>query len=124
MAKLKNKATATKEIVEILDEVKNFNGFSERELKWSIGHVDGKNVYDCVRILLFKLYSTEYIINHSVSGKKVSRGGDVKERFDAETFQVLEKLVKDKCQSANSCDVTSEVHSVQRGLKRKSISLL
>ena len=101
-----------------LSETENiYNGHKRSALQDCISHTD--KVYDAVKILLLKLFSEEYILNHSVSGKASNSKLLAKPAFDLRLYSAMVLLLKEKFEGLASKVITEKVHSVQKILMKQ-----
>lgn len=88
-----------------------YNGFTLSDLKDSICHID--KLYEAVKCLMLKLFSKDYIVTHSVSGKAANSKTANKCQFDSRLYFAMLGVLKEKFDVKNK-DITEKVHSVQK----------
>ena len=94
-----------------------YNGHTKTALQDAISHTD--KAYQAVRILLGKLFSEDYILSHSVSGKASNWKHNAKPAFDQRIFSTMVGIIKKKFTNVVTKEITEKVHSVQKVLIRK-----
>lgn len=97
------------------NDVKHYNGHTEMELRSMIEHVDG--LFDSCKKLLLALFPNEYIISHSVTGRRANTMTEPKPKFETRLYDCFSKLIKEKFKVKDT-EITQKVQSIQKFLKK------
>ncbi len=80
-------------------------------------------LFGAVKSALMAIFSIDYILSHSVSGKKANiQQQNIKSPYDPVAFQQLTNILQEKYPEASKADITRKCHSVQKALKRSQCS--
>ena len=94
-----------------------YNGHTLEALKDSVGHLDKE--YECVKVLLCMLFSAEYILSHSVSGKASNSKTERKPPYDSRLYGAMVTALKSKFPNIKYKVITEKVHSVQKWISKQ-----
>lgn len=78
------------------------------------------SLFSSVKILMRKLFTTEEIKAHSVSGKAGNSRLVPKPKFDSERLELLKKLCLEKHNEATPTTITFKIQAVQKAVRRES----
>ena len=81
--------------------------------------------FEAVKTMLMALFTEDYIMSHSISGKKTTMvsNDDVKNPYNPKLYNVMTSLVKEKFPGTKTSDITPNVHALQRSILRKKNKL-
>lgn len=99
-------------------------GVTEAELEKSVNHLTGTNdreVNSIIKLVMFKLFTNENLINCSRTGKKTVKSGDIpKPALDADKYLLLERVVCRKCPNVSRDILKKKFENLQKMARRKS----
>ena len=101
------------------DDAPKYNGRTKEELAAMIQNTT--DLYDAVKVTLLALFDENYILSHSVSGKKTWKVGadaKVKDPYDPTLYDLMVSLVREKFPATKKSANTPKVHALQRSIKR------
>ncbi|KAI4796866.1 hypothetical protein KUCAC02_017884 [Chaenocephalus aceratus] len=101
------------------------NGQTIMSLEASVSHLAAgeKDLLEVVKILALKVFSTDELRTHSLTGKKTCKvtPGDPRPALDQARFQQLEQQVRKKCGVSHSTFM-AKVQNLQKAMRKKSAS--
>ena len=105
------------EVLSPVQEV-TFKGFTLDQLKDMISHSDG--LYDSIHTILLKLFESDYLISHSISGQRPNSHKTAKPKFDDRLFGAFMNVIKSKFPEVKKTDITAKIQAVQKKYTIKS----
>ncbi|XP_071615807.1 uncharacterized protein [Heliangelus exortis] len=98
--------------------VELFNGYTKEELKETI-RFDQKISTAC-KTLLYKLFTSDYIQSHSITGRRGNTFREAKPMMDERCIKIIRVLLKQKF-GAHLSDtvITEKIQNVQKALRQK-----
>ena len=97
----------------------SYNGYSEDQLHNMICHTD--SVFDACEKLLLALFSTEYMISHSITGRRANTHTEAKPKIDERLYACFLKVIKAKFPVCKETEITSKVQAVQKKCKKMNV---
>ncbi|KAF7248565.1 BEN domain-containing protein 6 [Varanus komodoensis] len=99
-------------------ESERFNGYTREQLKEAI-RFDQKISTAC-KTLLYKLFTSEYIQNHSITGRRGNTFREAKPMMDERCIKIIRVLLKQKFgDHLSDTVITEKIQNVQKALRQK-----
>ncbi|XP_053100321.1 nociceptin receptor isoform X3 [Hemicordylus capensis] len=95
-----------------------FNGYTREQLKEAI-HFDQKISTAC-KTLLYKLFTSDYIQSHSITGRRGNTFREAKPMMDERCIKIIRVLLKQKFgEHLSDTVITEKIQNVQKALRQK-----
>ena len=76
-------------------------------------------LFAAVKAYMLHVFTPEYIMEHTCSGKKAKSGIDVKPQMDANVLNRMKKLIKEKWPETRDPDITVKVNTLRFKIAHK-----
>ena len=83
--------------------------------------INSTSLYASVSALMWRLFTTEEIMAHSVSGKASNSKMVAKPKFDHVKLELLKTLVLEIHKEATSSQITTKIQAVQKAVKGRTL---